>query len=128
MRARALKYLGKGRVVLFAAGSGNPLFTTDSAAALRAVEIGANLMIKATRVDGVYDKDPVIHSDAVHFDNLSYDEMLQNRLEVMDATAVTLCRDHNMPIRVCNMNTTGSFERLARGESLGTLIGGEANT
>ena len=85
-------------------------------------------MIKATKVDGVYDKGPAIYSDAVRYDNLSYDEVLQDRLEVMDTTAVTLCRDHNLLVRVCNMNATGAFVRLARGETLGTLFGGEAIT
>ena len=122
IRRRAIRHLEKGRVVIFAAGTGNPFFTTDSAASLRAVEINADLMIKATKVDGVYSADPEKDMDAVRYDRLSYDEVLTKKLAVMDATAVVLCRDNNMPLRVLDMTTGGSMLRAALGENEGTLV------
>ncbi len=122
IRRRAVRHLEKGRVVILAAGTGNPFFTTDSAASLRAVEIAADLMIKATKVDGVYSADPMTVRDATRYDCLSYDEVLQRRLEVMDATAIVLCRDNDMPLRVLNMAKPGALRRAIMGESEGTLI------
>jgi len=122
IRRRAVRHLEKGRVVILAAGTGNPFFTTDSAASLRAVEIAADLMIKATKVDGVYSADPMTVRDATRYDCLSYEEVLQRRLEVMDATAIVLCRDNDMPLRVLNMAKPGASRRAIMGESEGTLI------
>lgn len=122
IRRRAVRHLEKGRVVIFAAGTGNPFFTTDSAASLRAIEVNADLMIKATKVDGVYTSDPAINSDAVRYDQLSYDEVLEKKLGVMDATAVVLCRDNQMPLRVLDMTVKGSMLRAAMGEDEGTLV------
>lgn len=119
---RAIRHLEKGRVVIFAAGTGNPFFTTDSAASLRAIEINADLMIKATKVDGVYNADPAKVSDAVRYDELGYDEVLEKKLAVMDATAVVLCRDNGMPLRVLDMMDKGSMLRAAQGENEGTLV------
>ena len=124
VRLRALKHLNLGRVVIFAAGTGNPYFTTDTAASLRAAEINANVLVKATKVDGVYDKDPVLHSDAVKFDVISYDDVLQQRLKVMDATAIALCRDNSMDLRVLSINEKGALRRMSQGEPIGTLITG----
>ncbi len=121
-RDRALRYLAAGQVVLFAAGTGNPLFTTDTAASLRAVEIGADLMIKATRVDGVYSADPLQEPDAIFYPQLSYRQVLDKRLAVMDATAVILCADHQMPLRVLNIHTPGALCRSIQGEPVGTLV------
>lgn len=122
IRRRAVRHLEKGRVVVFAAGTGNPFFTTDSAASLRAAEIEAHLIIKATKVDGVYSADPVRDPAAVRYAHLTYDEVLDRKLGVMDATAVVLCRDHNLPLRVINMNKTGALMRAVMGEDEGTLI------
>lgn len=122
IRRRAVRHLEKGRVVVFAGGTGNPFFTTDSAAALRAIEIGADLMLKATKVDGVYDADPVTHPDAVRFDHLSFDEAIDRRLGVMDATALVLCRDHRMSLRIFNINNPGDLLAVARGEPVGTGV------
>ena len=122
VRDRALKHLQRGRVVIFAAGTGNPLFTTDTAACLRAIEIGADLMAKATRVDGVYDDDPEQNPGAKRFDRLTYDEALRRGLKVMDLTALTLCRENGMPIRVFNLHHAGSLLRVAGGEAVGTLV------
>jgi uridylate kinase len=122
IRRRAVRHLEKGRVVVFAAGTGNPFFTTDSAAALRAVEINADVMIKATKVDGVFTADPVKHADARRYDWLSYDEVIARKLGVMDATAVVLCRDHNLPLRVVDMNQERVLMRLVAGEPVGTLV------
>ena len=119
---RAIRHLEKGRVVIFAAGTGNPFFTTDSAASLRAIEIKADLMIKATKVDGVYNADPAKVTDAVRYDDLSYDVVLEKKLAVMDATAVVLCRDNEMPLRVLDMMDKGSMLRAAQGENEGTLV------
>jgi uridylate kinase len=125
IRRRAIRHLEKGRVVIFAAGTGNPFFTTDSAASLRAIEINAGLMIKATKVDGVYSADPTQFSDARRYDYLSYDEVLKNKLAVMDATAVVLCRDNAMPLRVVDMTKTGAMMRAVMGEVEGTLVANE---
>jgi len=122
IRRRAVRHLEKGRVTIFAAGTGNPFFTTDSAASLRAIEIEADLLVKATKVDGVYDADPVSNPDARRFDRLSYDEVLDRRLNVMDATAIVLCRDHGLPLRVVDLNEAGALVRVARGENVGTLV------
>lgn len=123
IRRRAVRHLEKGRVVVFAAGTGNPFFTTDSAASLRAVEINADLMIKATKVDGVYSSDPVKDKNAERFEYLSYDEVLERKLMVMDATAVVLCRENNMPLRVLDMSKPGALFRAAQGLDEGTLVG-----
>lgn len=122
VRLRALKHLNIGRVVIFAAGTGNPYFTTDTAASLRAAEINADILVKATKVDGVYDSDPVSNSNAKRYQVVSYDEVLQKRLGVMDATAIALCRDNNMDLRVLSINEPGALTRMALGEEIGTLI------
>ena len=122
IRRRAVRHLEKGRVVIFAAGTGNPFFTTDSAASLRAIEIEADLLVKATKVDGVYDADPVTNPAARRYDRLTYDQVLDQRLGVMDATAIVLCRDHRLPLRVMNLNEAGVLVRIARGEEVGTLV------
>ena len=122
IRRRAVRHLEKGRIVIFAAGTGNPFFTTDSAASLRAVEINADLLIKATKVDGVYSSDPVKDKDAKRYSTLSYDEVIEQKLGVMDTTAVVLCRENNMPLRVLNMLNPGSLMRAASGEEEGTLV------
>ncbi|MCX7110736.1 MAG: UMP kinase [Proteobacteria bacterium] len=122
IRRRAIRHLEKGRVAIFAAGTGNPFFTTDSAASLRAVEIGADLLIKATKVDGVYSADPLKNPAATFYPRLTYDEALDQRLNVMDATALVLCRDHNMPLRVMNVFLPGAIMRLVQGEEIGSLI------
>ena len=122
IRRRAIRHLEKGRVVIFAAGTGNPFFTTDSAASLRAVEVDANLLIKATKVDGVYTADPVQDKSARRYDKLSYDEVIEKKLGVMDATAVVLCRENNMPLRVLDMMRPGALMRAARGLDEGTLV------
>ena len=122
VRGRAMAHLQKGRVVIFAAGTGNPFFTTDTAASLRGLEIGADVVIKATKVDGVYDKDPVKHADAVRYDRLSYDEVLEKRLGVMDAAAIAICRDNKMPLRVFSINKQGSLMNAMQDEKEGTLV------
>lgn len=121
-RRRAVRDLKDGDVVIFSAGTGNPFFTTDSAACLRGIEIDADVVLKATKVDGVYDSDPMKNPDAVKFDELSYDEVLDRKLGVMDLTAICLCRDHNMPVRVFNMNKPGALKNIMVGESEGTLV------
>ena len=121
-RRTGIRYLTSGDVVIFAAGTGNPFFTTDSAACLRGIEIDADVVIKATKVDGVYNKDPVKHSDAVKYDRLTYDEALDQKLEVMDLTAICLVRDQCMPVRVFNMNKPGALLNLVVGGQEGTLI------
>ncbi|HZX81305.1 MAG TPA: UMP kinase [Lysobacter sp.] len=126
IRRRAIRHLEKGRIVICAAGTGNPFFTTDSGAALRAIEIGADLLLKATKVDGVYDKDPKKHADAVRFDSLSYDDVLSRDLQVMDTAAFALCRDASLPIRVFDMGQPGQLLRILRGASIGTLVRGAA--
>ena len=122
IRRRAVRHLEKGRVVVLAAGTGNPFFTTDSAASLRAIEVNAELMIKATKVDGVYSADPNRDPNAVRYDRLGYDEVLDRKLAVMDATAVVLCRDNAMPLRVVDMTQPGAFVRAALGDDVGTLV------
>lgn len=122
IRRRAIRHLEKGRVAIFAAGTGNPFFTTDSAASLRAIEIGADLLIKATKVDGVYSSDPLKDPNARFYSRLTYDEALDQRLNVMDATALVLCRDHNMPLRVMNVFQPGAVMRLVHGDEIGSLI------
>ena len=122
LRRRAIRHLEKGRVVIFAAGTGNPFFTTDSAASLRAIEVDADLMIKSTKVDGVYSADPMKDPSATRYARLSYDEVLMKKLGVMDATAVVLCRDHNLSLRVINMNKSGSLIRSVMGEDEATLV------
>lgn len=121
-RRSAIRYLTSGDVVIFSAGTGNPFFTTDSAACLRGIEVDADVVVKATKVDGVYDKDPVKHSDAVKYDHLSYDAALEQKLEVMDLTAICLVRDQSMPVRVFNMNKPGALLNLVVGGQEGTLI------
>jgi uridylate kinase len=122
IRRRALRHLEKGRVVILVAGTGNPYFSTDTAAALRAMEIQADLLCKATKVEGVFDKDPVKFADANMFRRVSYDHFIQARIGVMDATAVTLCRDHNLPIRVFALGERGNIRRVVLGEPIGTLV------
>ncbi len=122
IRRRAIRHLEKNRIVIFAAGTGNPFFTTDSAAALRAIEIGAELLLKATKVDGLYTSDPKKDPTATKYDHVSFDEVLNKKLEVMDATAIALCRDYKMPIRIYNMLAPGELKRLMYGEQLGTLV------
>jgi uridylate kinase len=124
IRRRAVRHLEKKRVVIFAAGTGNPYFTTDTAAALRAMEIGAEVIMKATKVDGVFSADPVKDPSAVKFDRLSYLDVLQKNLKVMDATAISLCMDNNLPIIVFNLNVPGNIRRIVAGEPLGTLVTG----
>lgn len=121
-RNRAIRYLNKGQVVIFSAGTGNPFFTTDSAASLRAIEIGAQVMLKATKVDGVYSDDPVKNPKAIFFRRLSYDEILEKKLMVMDATAIVLCRNHGMPLRVFNLNKKGNLLRVVSGDDIGTIV------
>jgi uridylate kinase len=122
IRRRAIRHLEKGRVVIFGAGTGNPFFSTDTAAALRAVEIDAGVLIKATKVDGVYDTDPQKNPDARKFDTLSYIDVLNRRLEVMDSTAISLCMENNLPILVVNLWDPSALERALRGEKVGTLV------
>ena len=122
VRLRALKHLNMGRVVIFAAGTGNPYFTTDTAASLRAAEINADILVKATKVDGVYDSDPMVNAGAVKYDKVSYDEVLAKRLGVMDATAIALCRDNNMDMRVLSIAEEGALTQMALGGKIGTLI------
>lgn len=122
IRRRAIRHLEKGRVVIIAGGTGNPFFTTDSAAALRAVELNAEVVLKGTKVDGIYDKDPMIHEDAVKFETVSFSRVLNDNLRVMDMTAITLCKENNLPIRVFNINHTGDLKALVLGGKIGTLV------
>jgi uridylate kinase len=122
IRRRAIRHLEKGRIVIFAAGTGNPFFTTDTAASLRGIEVGADVVIKGTKVDGVYSADPVKDPSAVLYEKLSYDEVINDRLAVMDTTAIVLCRDNKIPIRVFNMNKQGALMRVIMGENEGTLV------
>lgn len=124
IRRRAIRHLQKGRVIIFAAGTGLPFFTTDTSAALRAVEIGAGVLMKATKVDGVYASDPVEDPTARKYDHISYSEVLQKNLKVMDSTAVSLARDQNMPIVVFSLRTSGNIKRVVLGEDVGTLVDG----
>jgi uridylate kinase len=122
IRRRAIRHLEKGRIVIFAAGTSNPYFSTDTAATLRALEIKAEVIAKATRVDGVYDKDPLKFSDAVKYNDITYLEVLSQGLGVMDATSIAMCRDNRLPILVFNLNTPGNIMRMAQGEDVGTVI------
>lgn len=122
IRLRAIRHLEKNRVVVFAAGTGNPFFTTDTAASLRGIEIGADVVVKGTKVDGVYSADPVKDKSAKRFDKLDYDQVIEQKLAVMDTTAIVLCRDNHIPIRVFNMTKQGALMRLVMGEDEGTLV------
>lgn len=122
IRRKAIRHLEKGRIVIFGAGTGNPYFTTDTAAALRAMEINAEVLIKATKVDGFYDKDPVKHADAVKFDKISYIDVLNRGLQVMDSTAISLCMDNKLPILTFDLMKTGNILRAVQGENIGTLV------
>jgi uridylate kinase len=122
IRRRAIRHLEKGRVTIFAAGTGNPFFTTDTAASLRAIEIGADVLIKATKVDGVYSADPFKDPNAVRYRSLSFDQVLTDKLNVMDATAIVMCRDNNLPLVVFNLNSPGDLLRIVTGEMLGTAV------
>lgn len=124
IRRRAIRHLEKGRIAVFAAGTGNPFFTTDSGAALRAIEIGADLLLKATKVDGVYDKDPKRYPDAQRLQNVAYDEVISRNLQVMDTAAFALARDAGLPMRIFDMSRPGVLLRILRGEDIGTLVGG----
>ena len=127
IRRRAIRHLEKGRLVIFAAGVGSPFFTTDSGAALRAIEIGADLLLKATKVDGVYDRDPNKHADAVRFEELDHDEVIARDLQVMDTAAFALCRDSDLPLRVFDMGQPGELQKILHGENIGTLVRGRDN-
>ena len=122
IRRRAIRHLEKERIVIVAGGTGNPFFTTDSAAALRATELGAEIMLKGTKVEGVYDKDPIVHEDAVKYDSVTFNTILNKNLRVMDLTAITLCKENNLPIRVFNINQSGSLKELVLGGKIGTLV------
>ena len=122
VQRRAIRHLEKGRVVIFAAGIGNPFFTTDTAGCLRAVEIGADIVLKATKVDGVYDSDPVKNPDAVLYETLTFDEVLDKNLQVMDATAIVLCRDNNLPLRIFNLNKIGALPETMKDKTIGTTV------
>jgi uridylate kinase len=122
IRRRAVRHLEKGRVVIFAAGIGNPFFTTDTAASLRAIEVNAELLLKATKVDGVYSDDPMTNPAAVRYTHLTFDKVLAEKLNVMDATAVVMCRDNRLPLRVFNLNNPGDLTRIVRGEDVGTAV------
>ncbi len=122
IRRRAVRHLEKGRVVIFAAGTGNPYFTTDTAASLRAMEVGAELIMKATKVDGVFDDDPMKNPNAKMYKSLDYIDVLNKNLKVMDSTAISLCMDHSLPILVFNLNTAGNFKRVVQGEAIGTFV------
>lgn len=123
IRRKAMRHLEKGRTVIFAAGTGNPYFTTDTAASLRAMEIHADIIMKGTKVDGVYDLDPMVHREAVKFDTLTYLDVLQRNLKVMDSTAISLCRDNSLPVLVFNLVETGNVKRAVLGEPIGTYVG-----
>jgi len=123
IRRRAIRHLEKGRIVVVAGGTGNPYFTTDTAAALRATELGAEVLIKGTKVDGVYDKDPLVHSNAIKYDRVSYKEAIQKELRIMDMTAISLCKENSLPIKVFNINRNGDLKKLILGEPIGTLVG-----
>jgi len=125
IRRRAVRHLEKGRLVIFAAGTGNPFFTTDTAASLRAIEIEAQLLVKATKVNGIFTADPLKNAAAQHYPRLTFDRVLTERLNVMDATAIVMCRDHRLPLRVFNLNSGGDLLRIARGEDVGTLVTNE---
>jgi uridylate kinase len=122
IRRRAIRHMEKGRIVIFAAGTGNPFFTTDSAASLRAIEVNADIMLKATKVDGIYSADPAKVPDAERYERLTYDEALQRNLKVMDATAIVMCREHEMPLKVFNINHRGDLQRIVCGANIGTTV------
>ena len=122
IRRRALRHLEKGRIVIVAGGTGNPYFTTDTAAALRATELGAEVLIKGTKVDGVFDKDPFLHSDAKMYEQVSFKEVIQKELRVMDMTAISLCKENSLPIKVFNINRRGELKKLVQGDQIGTLV------
>ena len=122
IRRRAIRHLEKGNITVFAAGIGNPFFTTDSAASLRAIEVNAEVVLKATKVDGVYSADPVKDNNAIKYDTLTYDEVIENKLAVMDTAAVVLCRDQGMPIRIFNMGQSGALMKIVKGENIGTIV------
>jgi len=122
IRRRAIRHLEKGRITIFAAGTGNPFFTTDSAAALRAIEIGAGLVLKATKVDGIYTADPKKDTTATRYDRLTYDQVIERKLAVMDTAAIALCRDNKLPLRIYDMGREGDLMRIMRGEAVGTLV------
>jgi uridylate kinase len=122
IRRRAMRHLEKGRIAIFAAGTGNPFFTTDTAAALRAIEIGADVLLKATKVNGVYSEDPARNPKAVRYTTLTYDKVLSDKLNVMDATAIVMCRDNHLPLRVFNLTNSGDLTRIVRGEDVGTTV------
>ena len=122
IRRRAIRHLEKGRIVIVAGGTGNPFFTTDSAAALRATELAAEIVLKGTKVDGVYDKDPMVHEDAIKFDTISFSQVLKDNLRIMDLTAITLCKENNLPIQVFNINQGGGLKELVLGSKIGTLV------
>src|SRR3954469_5000549 len=122
IRRRAIRHMEKGRVVVFAAGTGNPYFTTDTAAALRAMEMKADVILKGTKVDGIYTADPMIHKDATRYDTISYLEVIEKGLKVMDATAITLCMDNHLPIIIFNLRTPGNLRRTIMGESIGSIV------
>jgi len=122
IRRRAVRHLEKGRVVILAAGTGNPFFTTDTAASLRAIEIGADMLLKATKVDGVYDSDPATNPDANRFDVVSYDQVIADKLNVMDATAIVMCRDNNLPLRVFDLTRANALVQAMAGDEVGTLV------
>ena len=123
IRRRAIRHMEKGRIVIIAGGTGNPFFTTDSAAALRANELGSEILLKGTKVDGVYDKDPVKNNDAKKYENLSYSKVIQDNLRVMDMTAITLCQENNIPIKVFNIKSSGHLHEIVMGANIGTTIG-----
>jgi uridylate kinase len=125
IRRRAVRHLEKGRIAVFAAGTGNPFFTTDTAAALRAIEIAADVLLKATKVDGIYSDDPVRNPAAVRYARLTFDKVLTDKLNVMDATAIVMCRDNRLPLRVFNLNNPGDLTRIVRGEEVGTAVANE---
>jgi uridylate kinase len=125
IRRRAVRHLEKGRIAVFAAGTGNPFFTTDTAAALRAIEINADVLLKATKVNGVYSDDPVRNPSAVRYTRLTFDKVLADKLSVMDATAIVMCRDNRLPLRVFNLNNPGDLTRIVRGEDVGTAVSNE---
>tara|TARA_B100001750_G_scaffold240518_1_gene250412 strand:+ start:83 stop:799 length:717 start_codon:yes stop_codon:yes gene_type:complete len=122
IRRRAIRHLEKGRIIIISGGTGNPFFTTDSAAALRATELAAEIVLKGTKVDGIYDKDPMVYEDAIKFDTISFSQVLKDNLRIMDLTAITLCKENNLPIQVFNINQGGDLKELALGGKIGTLV------
>jgi uridylate kinase len=126
IRRRAVRHLEKGRVCILAAGTGNPFFTTDTAASLRAIEINADLLLKATKVNGIYSDDPERNKSAVRYNTLTFDQVLAQKLKVMDATAIVMCRDNTLPLQVFNLNNAGDLQRIVEGETVGPVVGNEA--